>query len=281
MGPEKTGTTWLHAILATHPELSLPPKKELTYFWQDREFPRESVFDRLTKNNWHHKRFRRYAIDRVKSAFRYPRYTLRNPQRIAWDIRYLTGTHDDDWYLSLFDYRPGTMAGEVSPQYFFLGRQQVQKVHDLCPDARIIITLREPRDWIWSWVRMKVNKSGLDLMGPEIEAFVEEKVALASFSNALKDWRSVYPEEQVEVFFYEDLGSQPWDLYCRICAFLQVEPEPGVRDRVKERVNAGHSINMPLHLRQRIEEGWREDVRELERMVGRLPEAWHVPTAAS
>lgn len=274
VGPEKTGTSWLHAILDTHPDLRLPPKKELTYFLQDRDYPNETFRDRLTKNNWHHKLYRRYAQSRLQEAFRYPRYTFRNRARIAWDLKYLLKTHDDDWYLSLFDFEPGTLAGEVSPQYFFLGRQQIEKVRRLCPDAKIIITLREPQDWIWSWVRMKVKKDGQDLMGPEIEAFVDRKLVSASFSRALQEWRSVFPKDQVEVFFFEDLGRDPWRFYCRVCEFLGIEPESEVRERVSQRVNPGRSYEMPAHLRERIESGWHDDVRKLKALVGYLPEEW-------
>lgn len=277
VGPEKTGTTWLHEMLSTHPQLGLPPYKELSFFWQDRDFPRETVFDRFTKDSWHHKRYRRYAFNRLKSAVRNPRYTFRNRNRVVWDLNYLLKTHDEDWYLSLFDFDPEKIAGEISPQYFFLGQEQVEKVRRVCPDARIIITLREPRAWIWSWVRMMVKKEGYDPLGPEAVKFVDGKIASASFSKALKTWRSVYPEDQVDVFFYEDLCNEPWELYERICAFLAIKPEAQVRERVHKRVNAGNTIDIPANLRQRIEDGWRDDVRELEQLLGRLPEEWKAP----
>jgi hypothetical protein len=279
VGPEKTGTTWLHEVLSGHPSLNLPPYKELSFFWQDRDFPQESALDRLTGKDWHHKRYRHYAYDRLKKALRYPRHTLTNPDRLAWDLNYLLRTHDEDWYLSLFDFAQGSMAGEISPQYFFLDRPQVEKAHRLCPDAKIIITLREPRRWIWSFVRMHVQKSGFDPAGPQAEAFVDRKIARSSFTNALRLWTSVFPEEQVKVFFYEDLCRQPWHLYTRICAFLDIAPQEEVRARVADKVNPGNAIDIPASLREKIEQGWREDVRDLEQMLGELPAQWDEPFA--
>ncbi len=245
VGPEKTGTTWLHEVLAGHPSLNLPPYKELSFFWQDRDFPQENALDRLTGKNWHHKRYRRYAYDRLKQALHYPGHTLRNFDRLAWDLRYLLRTHDEDWYLSLFELASGRSAGEISPRYFFLGQPQVEKVHRLCPDAKIIITLREPRAWIWSFVRMQVQKSGLDPAGPQAEAFVDRKIARSSFTKALQSWTSVFPKDQVEVFFYEDVCRQPWELYTHICAFLQIAPQEEVRASVADRFNRGNAIDIP------------------------------------
>ena len=279
VGPEKTGTTWLHEVLSTHPQLGLPYSKELSFFWQDREYPRETALARLTNDDWHHQRYRRYARDRIRRAFRYQRTTARNPGRIAWDLKYLLKTHDEDRYLSLFDFAPDRISGEISPQYFFLGRPQIEKIRRLCPHAKIIITLREPRAWIWSWVRMHVQKSGYEPGGSQAEEFVERKMAKCSFTQALKTWTSVYPEDQVSVFFYEDLCREPWALYGRICEFLEIEPQDEVRERVHERVNLGRTIDIPPNILSRIENGWRDDVRELETLLGRLPEEWHATFA--
>ena len=32
VGPEKTGTTWIHSRLRRHPDVWVPPIKELRYF---------------------------------------------------------------------------------------------------------------------------------------------------------------------------------------------------------------------------------------------------------
>ena len=274
VGPEKTGTTWLHAVLAQHPELWLPPRKELSYFWQDIDYPGETAMDRLTKDNWHHKRYRRYAKSRVKEWLRHPRYTWRHKGAVAWDLHHLLKKHDDDWYLSSFRGSPSQTPGEISPQYFFMPRQQVEKALRMCPKAKIIITLREPRQWVWSFARMLVRDGEIALDSPEMENFIDTKIATNSFAAAYRKWLSVFPEDQVKIFFFEDMTADPWTFYLSVCEFLGLEARPSVRDTLDKRVNSGKPMAIPEHLQDRIRQGWSHDVRELEAMLGRVPEEW-------
>ena len=103
VGPEKTGTTWVHEQFARHPDLWLPPQKELSYFWQDIDHPGETALDRLTGRSWHHQRARHYAKSRLRQFVRHPHSVFADPARAKWDARYILRRHDDDWYRSCFD----------------------------------------------------------------------------------------------------------------------------------------------------------------------------------
>ncbi|MEM7688512.1 MAG: sulfotransferase [Pseudomonadota bacterium] len=277
VGPEKTGTTWIHNVLEGHPDVWLPPCKELSFFWQDFAFPDETFFDRLTKNEWHHKRHRDYAKYRFKHAMRYPRSALRDMDRLKWDLHHIVTTHDDQWYRDAFPTGAARLTGEISPQYFFLPTEQIKKIFRLCPNAKIIITLREPSAWIWSFVRMLVKKGEMDVDDGSVDAFLDEKIAENSFARSAKLWLDTFPKDQVKIFFYEDLQRDPWSFYCAICEFLALEPQASARETSERRVNAGRAMDQPERLQRKMADGWREDKEALRALLGRLPEEWSTP----
>ena len=274
VGPEKTGTTWVHDRLANHPSLWMPPEKELSYFWQDIAYPQETAFDRLTGDHWHHQRYRRYAKDRLAHYLRHPRTRLQQCKRAAWDVHHLLPRHDDKWYLRAFDNAEARLAGEISPQYFFLAEHQIEKIHRLCPDAKIIVTLRKPADWIWSWGRMKVKKRGFALDGPEMEAFIDGKLATNSFARSCASWLRIFPQDQVGIFFFENLQNDPWSFYKDLCTFLGIEPRAEEQAIVAEKSNKGKSAAIPERLQARISAGWAEDVERLQDLLGDVPASW-------
>ena len=276
VGPEKTGTTWIDRQLRQHPEVGLPPVKELAYFWEASSRPDEGALTRLaTGRHWHHERYRRYLRYRAAQALRHPRSAWSNRTRLGWDRRYLFGRRDDEWYRRCFDGLEG-LTGDISPQYFFLPEPAIAHIHGVCPHAKVLVTLREPADWIWSFARMQRKKRGAT--DAEIDAFVDRKIATNSFSRSCARWLDLYPEGRVRILFYETLRDDPWRFYVELCDFLGLEPRDDLREQLGRRVNEGQREAVPARLRERIAQGWREDVAALERLIGPLPASWAAPS---
>ena len=62
--------------------------------------------------------------------------------------------HDVDWYEAHFapndGGEPKPVRGEISPLYARLKAWQVNRIADLLPHLRIILTLRHPIERVWS-----------------------------------------------------------------------------------------------------------------------------------
>ena len=43
VGPERTGTSWLYVALSGHPEIAMPPVKEIRYFYDCAAYPGETL----------------------------------------------------------------------------------------------------------------------------------------------------------------------------------------------------------------------------------------------
>src|SRR5262245_5658054 len=96
VGPERTGTTWLYRSLCRHPEIEMPPVKELRYFYEDVHYPSETLLQRFSLNgDWHNLDYREHFKEFTILLKHAHKETL-------WYMRFLFGRRSDNWYLSLF-----------------------------------------------------------------------------------------------------------------------------------------------------------------------------------
>lgn len=276
VGPEKTGTTWVDSQLRKHPDVWLPPIKELRYFWESLHFPDETGADRLkTKKSWHREQYYYYAKSRFFTYLKHPIDNfLSERDRISWDYDYLIKSHNDTWYLNTFANKQAKLAGEISPQYFFLPEEQIAYMARLLPETKVLITLRKPLDWLWSFARMNDGANYLKDTYGTMEAYIENKIEHCSFTNALNFWLSHFGKDRIGIFFYEDLRHDPWAYYTNICDFLDIAPDEAIRLSLSERVNEGRKSALPDVYRERIIEGWKDDIAALAQIVPNVPASW-------
>ncbi len=131
IGAQKAGTTWLYQNLRQHPEIWLPPIKEIHYF--DRS-NRLLILDALRGQS------ERYMLWRwLEPAIQDMR---KNPQHIGWYMEFFLSTRGDRWYEKLFQNATHQQAGDITPAYARLSLPQVQHVYQLLPNAKIIYMLR-------------------------------------------------------------------------------------------------------------------------------------------
>jgi hypothetical protein len=275
VGPERTGTTWIHHHLHAHPKILFPPLKEIRYFWEHANFPREGVIRRLRRDDsWHRRHYRGYLRRRLRRYLKNPVRCFKDPEGLSWDCRYLFRVHDDRWYLRCFPQREGFLCGDISPQYFFLPADEIRHIRHLLPEAKIIISLRRPDDWAWSFLRLHLRNRAVENDDGAIEAFLDEKIGTAKFSRALRAWKKHFPEEQLLVLFYDELCASPSRFYSRICDFLRIESDPARLPELAGRVNQGMDFQVPEKFRAKLEVGWRDDIEELATMLPDLPGSW-------
>jgi hypothetical protein len=275
VGPEKTGTSWIDVQLRAHRNVWVPPLKELRFFWEDQNFPCEHPFVRLvSRKDWHSRQYRGFAKRLCRKLLREPRQTLRERDELLWALSYLFRVHDEVWYLSCFTARPGRLNGEISAPYFFLPIERIRKVHALAPDAKILVTLRHPVDWVWSFARMIQSNGRLQERYGDLDAFFEAKMAAGSYSDALERWLLVFGRERLATFFYDQLEAEPWQFYSSICAFLGIDHDHERAAMLSQRVNIGRKWPIEERHVRRIRDLWREDMRKLAAMTRVLPPGW-------
>jgi Sulfotransferase family len=197
-GVPKAGTTALHAALAGHPDLYLSAVKEPKFFLTDGPPP---------------------AQGGPGDAKTYREHVWRRAD-----------------YEGLFAAAPaGALRGESTPFYFYSAAAQ-ERIRALIPHARLIVVLRDPverahSNWTHLW------SAGLDPISDFVAACAAEDRRVAAgwadfwhytrlglYGRQLEHLYSVFPRDQVLVFRYRAMVTEPGRVLDQVCAFLGVRP---------------------------------------------------------
>ena len=204
VGHAKTGTTALHRFLGEHPDIYMTPVKEPHYFCKD--FHAES--------------------DRFHGS------------QMFYQFR------DEKSYLELFS-KAGAekWLGEASAEY--LSSEVVaEEIHKFNPDARIIIMLRSPVDWLNSLHNLYVNTTTDDVKdfskAIELEPLRKQGQHIAprvrcpswlyyteriDYYNQVKRFYDVFDASQIKVVISEDFRSDNMATYRDVLNFLEIDPK--------------------------------------------------------
>ena len=262
IGAQKSGTAWLFQNLKTHPQIWMPPEKEIHFF----DFPPLIPFYFLLFAP--ERAIRHWAKNRMIRDYR---KVLSGEQTASWNIRYYFSLRTRGWYKSLFTPDITQIAGEITPRYSIISEKSVAKVHSLMPDGKIIYLLRNPIDRMWSDVAMyhsaRFGHEGLHTVNEQsIVKFLQDPKHLASshYLKNLQQWEKFYPSEQIFVGFFEQLGDTPKEFLQSIYQFLEVDAsEQYVSNKAYEKINARDYPEMPDHIARMLAESLIGEIENL------------------
>lgn len=165
IGPPRTGTTWLDAVLRGH--VGLPSDVKETQFFK-------------------------------------------------WN--YDKGL---DWYAWHFRSCPPALpVMEICPSYFDF-KPARERIRKHIPDCKIICTLRDPVERLYSVYRHYSGFAGFK----NFEGLIEDAPNLfeaSDYVTHLREWFADFGRENVLVAFYEDLKSSPQTFLDSICKFVGI-----------------------------------------------------------
>ena len=246
IGAQKSGTTWLHENLVRHPQIWLPPVKEMHYLDHAPPGLRKRLMGRPEHLRRARANLRRCLVSALKGGSR---------EDLAWAARYCLGTRNDEWYGSLFPRTRGKITGEICPGYARLDEEQVERVYRLMPNARIIYLIRNPMERAWSALAMHFRKDRYDGVQKIPEGEIEARVHRAKnrrhgeYTRNLAAWEAFYPRKQIAVEFFDDLIEEPRVVLEKILEFLGADSRGEVIPAdVARRRNPGQGEEVPPHL---------------------------------
>lgn len=267
VGAPKCGTTALYAMLGAHPEIFLSPIKEPDYFAAD-----------------------------IRAAIR-GAYAP-NGGRV-----FRPGDDDLEAYLALFSGAgPNQRLGEGSVSYL-ASHVAPSAINGQCPDARILMVLRDPADRLFShyaaavasgstgvsfsdWLADVIRRETLDTapIGP---------VVAGRYGMNLQRYLSVFPHNRIHIIWHEDFVEDPAGAVRNVFSFLGVDAthDVPVAIRINEtrvprawlpgRIARLHpSLTVPSPLKPTPSDRtqairiYENDVRLLERLTGRDLSRW-------
>lgn len=283
VGATKAGTSWLYEELAGHPECHLRSIKELHYF-DALESGRRDVearqhgetIDTLTQRWW------------TAPVERRPRLEERIADRRAYREVLTADEGDVSGYLDYLQVGRGEAAlvGDVTPAYALLPTERLSAMARLLPDVRFVYLLRDPVARLWSHVRMIARRRSPEPTAePERTARIlnrtlrgeEREIEIrGDYAGALGRLDAAIAPERLLVMFYEELiapGGLP-----RLCRFLGISAREGDTAR---RVHEGEKIEMKPGQRRRARAWLQPQYEHVQKVMGRLPDAWLDVTAPS
>lgn len=170
IGALKAGTTYIDAVLRSHPDVCMPRDvKEIQFF--TRHYARGA--------EWYGDHFRGCAS--------------------------------------------GKVTGEISPQYMY-DAHAAARIAALLPNAKILVSLRDPVARVYSQYKHFVTETGYDR---DVPTFLEEHpgaVERSRYWGLLQRYLDVFPREQVDILIFEDLTRQPHKVLPPLYAWLGVDP---------------------------------------------------------
>lgn len=272
VGAQKAGTTWLYRSLRTHPQVWMPREKELHYF--DEKIRLDGgLRSRLRGDRPADWRWRR----QVKSRFKRPSKDLQW-RDVAWDLRYFLREPNDRWYASLFEPGENQIAGETTPDYSILGKRMISHVHDIMPETKTILMMRNPVERPWS-----VADMGRRIKGQSLEDASEEEYyaqldnrrvrMMTDYLKMLENWSAYYPENQIFVGFLEDIHFFPEELLLGLYEFLGVDSSAKYRI-IRRKIHSGFQSTMPAKFAVHLANSYYDETTRLSESFGGYASFW-------
>lgn len=194
IGAQKAGTSWLAQMLGQHPQIWIPPFKEVQYF--------NHLFlpDHRKWIGWHYRQKPQEIRDR------HARRGIPVPPELD---AYLNGVtrgkmFHNQWYKRVFAPAPPVaIPMDFTPEYSTLPDEGVDYVARFLPRAKVIYLIRHPVDRAVSQLRMNLQREGRRPQTlAEWMAEIDNPVLhdRGDYASYLPRWQARYPEMLVLPF---------------------------------------------------------------------------------
>ena len=275
IGAQKAGTTWLWANLRSHPDIWMPPIKELHYFTRSPSYPSpnwlasEGIKARFFGQQPPDLFMRQWLLSRFRKHLLSP-----NLSRLRWEWRFFFAKYDDKWYTSLFKPGSNKVTGEITPAYSILKAEDVAQIKQLLPNLKIIFLLRNPIDRAWSQIRFdKAHEEPL----ANVIAFINgaHQSLRGDYLRTLNNWHSSFDDEHFFLGFYEDVQHHPQELLSKICAFLNIRQLQLDPEQLSTKIHTSTSRNIPPEIEMFLLQKYLIQLEGLSTMLGQYATIWY------
>lgn len=250
IGAQKAGTTWLFDKLSRHPQVWMPPLKELHYF--------DHLF--VERN-------RRWTLWHIKTGVRRViRWHVGNSDDFDLEhMKYLARLATEDvftekWYRLAFDHRAayGRVNGDITPEYSTIPEIGIAYVRRLLGAAKIIYIIRDPVERALSQIRMAAMRRSIT------EADESEWLAIANepdienrgaYSVYIPRWSAAFAGDDLLFIPFQRISKEPLAVLREVERFIGVGEHE--YEGLRRKVHATAPIRVPdavkLHLAKRLD----------------------------
>ena len=195
------------------------------------------------------------------------------------------------WYADHFQpltgQRPAPVRGEITPFYSRLSEASVEHVHQLLPQARVVLTIRNPVERVWSHLlydwgvckRKNLNRiSTISLMN-----FLHRQrtIRYTDYELILRRWRRVFGEEAVFVELFERIKQDSPGFVRDVLLHIQADADVNAADvqALRKPVYAAkdllkQNVEIPPAIQWALAAQWLPKVRRLDNYLSGRVSHW-------
>jgi hypothetical protein len=247
VGPQRTGTTWLHAHLRYHPQIMLTEPKEL-FFFSSLKTPDSRRFH--SNELAHYLQFFREPLWRVAL---HQAICLRRYRQLYWP----------------------KIRGEATASYAALDRDIIAEISALKPDLKVILMIRDPVERAWSHAKKDLVRNRrrrfADVSPNEFEQFFTDPYQrqCAHVTENIDNWTTLLQKDHLLVGLFDDIDVRPEALLLTVMDFLGVRSDQRyISPEVRERVNPTAASKIPDRYRRFLDDLLQDDLTQLRERLG-------------
>jgi Sulfotransferase domain. len=219
IGTQKAGTSWLYEQLRQHPNIWMPPIKELHYF--------DHLYCESSRNwsKWHIKH----------SAKRIIKHEINSNNATNFDyIRYIASLASEPmlteaWYKKAFD-RPAAknkVVGDITPEYCQIGDEGISYLKGLLTDVKILWIIRDPFERMLSQLRMNAERQGVNEASPTEKwmelAYSPDILSRGNYLDYIPRWEAQFSEDNLRYIPFKHIADQASHVLQNIEDFIGVQ----------------------------------------------------------
>lgn len=189
---------------------------------------------------------------------------------------------DLDRYAQLFAPKGALLSGDISPAYCIVPEEIIAQIVNRFPDLKVIFIARDPVERVWSDLSMAVRSGGIQSFDANdgddvLRQLLHPDIVTRSFQSAIvARWQRHVSPEQLRVYFFDDLQSDPAEVRRSIIQFLGADPE-----KSKGGTKAAQKINetkkkLPLTetVRSEVAQFFEQELKTCARKLGGSAKKW-------
>lgn len=147
-----------------------------------------------------------------------------------------------DWYTANFSSKkPNQIAGEFTPNYL-MDKQVMNLVSQTCPDAKLIVSIRNPVERAFS--HYNLLKNGGNISDSFYDALFDDRYALRDaglYGDQLQNCLKLFPKENIHIIIFNDILQSPEVVMSELFEFLGVDKDH-IPTELSKKSNASHEV---------------------------------------
>lgn len=254
IGPQRTGTTWLHTNLKRNSRIFMSTPKEIHYF---------SILEGS-------------APKKLNNSF--------HPD-ISYYLKFFNN-HEKSFskrVVKFFTQKIKTnrviMRGESSATYALIGKKVINDILILNPNIKIIMLVRNPIERVWSHLKLEMIQNSQinysknnkyqnvsEIPDNDVLDFINKKPVIQNsfFSKIIDKWSSIIDKENLFVGNFKDIENCPVNLLNEIHNFLDLDfDQSSFEKTMKRKFNASKSDKIPPVIETLLKERYNDEMNLL------------------